>query len=59
MKRKQMKDPVHITVRVEEELHSQLIKVAEEREVSVGAVMRMAMKKLLKDLEGKDATQSC
>ena len=49
MKRKTMKDPIMFTLRVEEELHNRLIKEAEDKGVSVSAVVRWAVVSYLKN----------
>ena len=43
MRRKAMKDPVMFTLRLEEELHDKIVKEAEEKGVSVSAVVRWAV----------------
>lgn len=43
MKRKTMKDPVTFTLRIEEEIYNKLLKEAEDKGVSVSAVMRWAV----------------
>ena len=51
MKRKTMKDPVTFTLRIEEEIYNKLLKEAEDKGVSVSAVMRWAVVAYFKEGE--------